>query len=93
MTDVVVTGIAAGAVYGLFALGLVLVYKSNRFLNLAHAQLGTLSALLLAKFVIEWGWNWWVSFIAVVGMVADHGMNAKQHEDGSQDVAHLTKRR
>jgi len=40
-----------GLTIGLLAVGLVLVYKSNRFLNLAHAQLGTLSALLVAKWV------------------------------------------
>src|SRR5207244_3194812 len=44
----VVLGLLNGLTVGLLAVGLVLVYKSNRFLNLAHAQLGTLSALLLA---------------------------------------------
>ena len=59
---VVVLGILNGLTIGLLAVGLVLVYKSNRFLNLAHAQLGTLSALLLAKWVIDWGWSWWTAF-------------------------------
>ena len=38
-----------------------MVYKANRFLNLAHAQLGALAALLLAKFVNDLGWNFWVA--------------------------------
>lgn len=64
-------GVLNGLTVGLLAVGLVLVYKSNRFLNLAHAQLGTVSALLLAKFVLDWGWNWWVAFpvAIVVGLV------------------------
>src|SRR3954447_6373352 len=63
-----VLGILNGLTIGLLAVGLVLVYKSNRFLNLAHAQLGTLSALLVAKWVIDWGWNWWAAYaLAVVG--------------------------
>jgi len=57
----VVLGLLNGMLIGLLAVGLVLVNKSNRFLNLAHAQLGTLSALLLAKFVIDWHWSWWWS--------------------------------
>src|SRR3954453_16461087 len=61
-----VLGILNGLTIGLLAVGLVLVYKSNRFLNLAHAQLGTLSALLVAKWVLDWGWNWWVAFIVAV---------------------------
>ena len=61
-----VLGLLNGLTIGLLAVGLVLVYKSNRFLNLAHAQLGTLSALLLAKWVIDWNWNWWLAFVLAV---------------------------
>src|SRR5438270_2972004 len=63
-----VLGVLNGLTIGLLAVGLVLVYKSNRFLNLAHAQLGTLSTLLLAKWVYDWGWNWWVSFVVAIGV-------------------------
>src|SRR4051812_3174438 len=63
-----VLGVLNGLTIGLLAVGLVLVYKSNRFLNLAHAQMGTLSALLLAKWVYDWGWNWWVAFIVAVAV-------------------------
>jgi ABC-type branched-subunit amino acid transport system ATPase component/ABC-type branched-subunit amino acid transport system permease subunit len=66
-----VLGVLNGLTIGLLAVGLVLVYKSNRFLNLAHAQLGALSALLVAKWVIDWGWNWWVAYAVaiVVGII------------------------
>src|SRR5438045_4155775 len=63
-----VLGILNGLTIGLLAVGLVLVYKSNRFLNLAHAQLGTLSALLLAKWVYDWGWSWWLAFIVAIAV-------------------------
>src|SRR5260370_29726711 len=65
---------------GLLAVGLVLVNKSNRFLNLAHAQLGTLSAVLLAKLVVDWGWSWWVAapvgvaLGVVTGVVVDRAV-------------------
>ena len=63
-----VLGLLNGLSIGLLAVGFVLVYKSNRFLNLAHAQLGTLSALLLAKWVLDSGWNWWLAFaVAIAG--------------------------
>ena len=61
-------GILNGLTVGLLAIGLVLVYKSNRFINLAHAQLGTLSAILLAKWVLDWGWNWWASFALAIAV-------------------------
>lgn len=37
-----VLGLLNGLTIGLLAVGLELVYKSNRFVNLAHAQLGAL---------------------------------------------------
>ena len=61
-----VLGLLNGLTIGLLAVGLVLVYKSNRFLNLAHAQLGTVSALLLGKLVLAQGWNWWIAFVMSV---------------------------
>ncbi len=66
-----VVGLLNGLTIGLLAVGFVLVYKANRFLNLAHAQLGTLSAMLLAKWVLQWGWNFWLAFplAILVGLV------------------------
>ena len=65
-TGAVVLGVLNGLTIGLLAAGLVLVFKSNRFLNLAHGQLGAVSALLLAKWVRDSGWNWWVAFVVAV---------------------------
>ena len=70
-------GVLNGFIVGLLAVGLVLVYRSNRFINLAHAQLGAVPALLLAKFVLDWGWSWWaaaplcVAVGVVTGVVVD----------------------
>src|SRR2546423_12139602 len=74
MTEAVVLGIIDGLTIGLLAVGLVLVYKANRFINLAHAQLGALSAVLLAKFVIDWGVSWWLAFPVAVILGATTGL-------------------
>ena len=63
-----VLGLLNGLTIGLLAVGLVLVYRSNRFLNLAHAQMGTLPAVLLAKFVLDWGWSWWLAAAAALAV-------------------------
>ena len=68
MTEAVALGVIDGLTIGLLAVGIVLVYKANRFINLAHAQLGTLSAVLLAKFVLDWGLSWWLAFPVAVGI-------------------------
>ena len=62
MGAAIVLGLITGLTIGFLAVGLVLVYKANRFINLAHAQMGTYSAVLLAKMVLDWGWSWWAAF-------------------------------
>lgn len=68
MTSGIILGVITGLTYGLLAVGIVLIFKANRFVNLAHAQLGTLSAVLLAKLVLNNGWSWWLAFPVVVGV-------------------------
>ncbi|MBV9664494.1 MAG: ATP-binding cassette domain-containing protein [Actinobacteria bacterium] len=70
MTSGLILGVITGLTYGLLAVGIVLIFKANRFINLAHAQLGTLSALLLARFVLNNGWSWWIAFPVVVAVGA-----------------------
>ena len=65
-TGTLVLGVINGLTIGLLAVGFVMVFRANRFLNLAHAQLGAVSALLLAKVVNDWNWGWWESFFACV---------------------------
>jgi ABC-type branched-subunit amino acid transport system ATPase component/branched-subunit amino acid ABC-type transport system permease component len=63
-----VLGVVNGLTIGLVAVGLVLVYRAHRFINLAQAQMGTVPALLLDKFGLDWHWNWWVAFSVAVAI-------------------------
>lgn len=64
---VVVQGLIIGATYGLLALGLVLVYKSNRVLNFAHGEVGVIAAVLFQRMVNGFGIPYWVALpIALV---------------------------
>src|SRR5437870_6004560 len=74
MTEAVALGVIDGLTIGLLAVGIVLVYKANRFINLAHAQLGALSAVLLAKFVLDWHWSWWVAAPIAIALGIGTGM-------------------
>jgi ABC-type branched-subunit amino acid transport system ATPase component/ABC-type branched-subunit amino acid transport system permease subunit len=73
-----VIGLLNGLTIGLLAVGLVLVYKANRFINLAHAQFGALPAVLLAKGVNEWSIPFWVGFPLVVGLGAGTALAAER---------------
>jgi len=46
LIQVIVTGLATGGVYGLIALGFVLIYKATSVLNLAMGEFMTLGAFV-----------------------------------------------
>lgn len=69
--DVMVLGAIQGLLYGALAIGLVLVYRAQRFVNFAQANLGLLSSVLLGKLVIDFGVPYLVALpIALVAGVA-----------------------
>lgn len=47
MTTFIVLGLVNGAIYGLIALGLVLIYKGSRVFNFAQAEFGTVAMYIL----------------------------------------------
>ena len=55
MDQALVVGLISGSIYGLYALGLVLVYKGSGVLNFAQAELGTFALFLCQVIVTERG--------------------------------------
>ncbi|TMC47776.1 MAG: ATP-binding cassette domain-containing protein [Chloroflexi bacterium] len=53
-------GLVTGATYGLLAVGLVLVYRSNRIINFAHGETGAFAAALLGVAVVSWHFLYWL---------------------------------
>ena len=60
LTDLVL-GSVSGLTYGVLAIGLALIYKSGRFVNFAHGNLGVVCAVLFGKAVVDWGVPYWVA--------------------------------
>ena len=50
-----VVGLIAGTIYGLYALGLVLVFKGSGVLHFAHAEVGTLTLLVAHVLIVDHG--------------------------------------
>ncbi|HUC04565.1 MAG TPA: ATP-binding cassette domain-containing protein [Acidimicrobiales bacterium] len=59
---VVTLGIIVGMTYGLLAVGLVLIYRSNGIINFAHGQIGAFVAVFFSIAVLEWHIPYWVAF-------------------------------
>jgi len=61
-------GIVLGLLSALIAIGLALIYRSNRILSFAQADFGTVPTVLAISIVTFSGWSWWVGLAA--GMLA-----------------------
>jgi branched-chain amino acid transport system permease protein len=65
---IVLYGIASGALYGLLAVGIVLIYRTNRIINFAAAALGAVPATLAVLLELKKGWPYWAVLpIALIG--------------------------
>jgi branched-chain amino acid transport system permease protein len=49
------SGLVSGSIYGLVALGIVLIYKSNRIFNFAQTEFGSVGGIIALAFVLGLG--------------------------------------
>jgi branched-chain amino acid transport system permease protein len=62
--QIVVSGIVVGSIYALAALGMVLIYKSSKVLNIAHGQIIAAGAFITYFLTVSLGVPIFFSFIA-----------------------------
>ena len=62
----ILVGVVYGSVYSLGAMGLILIYRANRFINFAQGALGSLVGVLAIGMVKVHGVNYWIAFPAAV---------------------------
>jgi branched-chain amino acid transport system permease protein len=66
-------GLAVGCIYGLVALGFVLIYKATELVNFAQGDLLTLGAFVCYMAVVWWGLDYWLAFAIAVVTIAAFG--------------------
>ncbi|MBU2608621.1 MAG: branched-chain amino acid ABC transporter permease [Chloroflexi bacterium] len=76
--QLLVTGIMVGGLYGLVALGLVIVYKSSRVLNLAHGGFLMILSYVAWQFAEPWGLPMWLSIVLVMGIAVVLGYGVER---------------
>jgi branched-chain amino acid transport system permease protein len=68
-----VGGLALGCVYGLIALGFVLIYKATEVVNFAQGDLMMLGGFVAFTFIDQLGLNYWLGFALAVATMAAAG--------------------
>jgi branched-chain amino acid transport system permease protein len=71
---IIVLGAVFGSLYALTAVGLVLIFRANRVVNFAQAELGGIAAVVAIQLVIQFEWNYYVS--VVLGLVGSTMLGA-----------------
>lgn len=70
---IVIRGAVFGALIALLAIGVVLVYRANRIVNFAQAELGSVAAVLAIQFKLVWGWNYFLAVVVSLALAAGIG--------------------
>jgi branched-chain amino acid transport system permease protein len=71
--QIIISGLAAGGVYGLIALGFVLIYKATSILNLATGEFMTLGAFVCFSAMTQFGVPFYAAFVVTL-MFASIGL-------------------
>jgi branched-chain amino acid transport system permease protein len=70
----ILSGIAIGCIYGLVALGFVLIYKATEVVNFAQGELMMIGAFIAYTFVVFLNLNYWLAFLFTVCFMWVFGM-------------------
>jgi len=72
--QIVISGMAQGCIYGLIALGLVLIYKTTETVSFAHGELMMLGAFTGFALMTLAGWPFWLALLATIGAMLLFGI-------------------
>ncbi len=76
--QLVISGVAQGCIYGLIALGFVLIYKATETVSFAQGELMMLGAFLGLALMTMLGWPFWISVLSAVLAMALFGFAAER---------------
>jgi len=73
----ILLGTFIGMTYGLLAVGLVLIYRTNRIVNFAHGNIGAFGAAFFGVAAVKWHIPYWVAFPMALAVAAATGAAAE----------------
>ena len=78
LIQLVIDGIAQGCIYGLIALGFVLIYKATETVSFAQGDLMMLGAFAGLAVMTMFGWPFWVAVPSAIAAMALFGIFAER---------------
>lgn len=80
LAQLIVSGLAAGSLYALMALGLVLIYKTTDIVNFGYGDMVMFSTFIAYMMLTWYGLPFWISFLGAIiaglllGLLVDQGI-------------------
>jgi ABC-type branched-subunit amino acid transport system ATPase component/ABC-type branched-subunit amino acid transport system permease subunit len=71
---ILLLGVVTGSTYSLTAIGLILVYRANRIINFALAEIGVFGAVLFENLIRASGWPWAAAVVVGVATAGAAGL-------------------
>lgn len=72
--QIIVSGLTLGAIYGLIALGVVIIVKASDLVNFAHGEMVMIGAITAHAVRVSLGLHWTVAFVLAVVTTLGVGM-------------------
>ena len=76
--QLLLSGLSQGCVYGLIALGFVLIYKATEMLNFAQGDMMMLGAFVAFTFINLWGLPFFAGFLLTLVVMVGFGMGLER---------------
>jgi branched-chain amino acid transport system permease protein len=73
LLQLVVNGAAAGCIYGMIALGFVLIYKATEMVNFAQGDIMMLGGFFAFALIAHWGLPYWFGALLAIALTAALG--------------------
>lgn len=73
LPDLLISGVSLGSIYGLVALGMVVVFKGTRAVNFAHGEIFA-TAAFVGFLLTDSGVNYWAALVLAIAATAGLGI-------------------
>ena len=71
--QLLIIGLSQGCVYGLIAMGFVMIYKATEMVNFAQGDIMMLGSFMTFTLIVTWGFNFWLGLLLAMLLMALFG--------------------
>ena len=71
--QLLIIGLSQGCVYGLIAMGFVMIYKATEMVNFAQGDIMMIGSFVAFTIIVTWGFNFWLGLLLAMVVMAVFG--------------------